>query len=743
MKLRLKTNECEKDYCMKKGILFIAVQALCSAVLFAGEGLHEKTLLEERAEAVQKEQAQRQTEERKRLEEELKLHEQQQKREMPEIPQRVDVRAVEKQKNDVLNIVKQFDDAYQNYKAGKNKEGDAVLFKIDGKDLLSPLSTEQLAKIISTLQPDPQKRFAFVSQLADVNIYRENALRERPTLVRLIAATLDSLTPENLKTVLADKKMAQVFPLIMEQLKSLAKSPVHFLPETPAEEVFYGMISLAQRLATVMKVVPEEQKKRIVDSLVLVIRSVPKGSDSRLLKQVVRDVPIRFLPRDYESARELLPLLAGADVKNQLDASALLDMKEVLVQGARKKGSLAALREALRLAGSENPEAALLQPLVAAQNDYLKLITTQSGLRQFADEDNALMVEALISLTAKKPSLVADYVTYLLRNVPTLIATLEAESKGRDLDAARKKTLEDRAEALTELYERLPALLIPDYKMPEVLWKEVVAKIKKDGETLEPVFFTWKPERLNTFLFGTPEGKSSDAVVALKRFIEVYDFYVDFPDIQKKLFVEIQRHYKGKPFNQEEWNQLLEAASYDGILLRFMDSAMGRTVFGPNSVDNFIDDLRKRALLKAAANDRRPLLNLIPFAYQLSEIAKTLLSYKEGRKSLGEEILYKLLADVPEYQFSVFLKDIKKSTVFGFDNLPVLLKAVSYLQSERAKLLIDTMIAAKKEFEAAETTKSIRDRITFSVTQDMLDEATATYTKNLKQAQEKVAAAKQ
>lgn len=728
---------------MKKGILFIAVQALCSAVLFAGEGLHEKTLLEERAESVQKEQAQRQAEERKRLEEELKLHEQQQKKEMQEIPPRVDVRAVEKQKNDVLNIVKQFGDAYQNYTAGKNREGDAVLFKIDGKDLLSPLSTEQLAKIISVLKPEPQLRFAFLSQFADVNIYRENALRERPTLLRLIAAALDSLTPENLKTVLADKKMAQVFPRIMEQLKSLVQPPVHFLPETPAEELFYGMISLAQRLVAALKVVPEQQKKTFVDSLLLVIRSVPKGSASRLLEGVVRDVPVRFVPRDYESAREWLALVRDADVKNPLDASALLDLKESLLQGARKKGTLSALREALRLAGSEEPEPALLQPLVAAQDDYLKLIATQSGLRQLVDEDSVLIVESLVGLTAKKPSLATGYVGYLLRNAPTLISTLEAESKGRDLDAARKKTLGDRAEALTELYERLPALLIPDYKVPQVVVNDVFESVKARGEeeVFEPVFLGWKPERLSIFLFGKPEGKSSDAVVALKRFMEVYKFYAEFPDVQKKLFAEAEKHYKGQRFNQEEWNQLLEEASFNEALLQFMDSNTARNLFGYNPIDNFINDLRKRALYKAAANNRRPLLNMIPLVFELSEIAHTLLSYKEGR-----EILYKLLADVPENQFGNFIYDIRKSTVFGFNDLPFFLKAVPYLQSERAKLLIDTMTAAKKEFEAAETTKSIKDRMVFSVTQDMLDEATAAYTKNLKQAQEKekkVAAAKQ
>lgn len=699
-------------------------------MLFASEGPREKTLLEEKAEAAHKEQEQKQKEERQQLEEELKLHEHQQKKDM-KLERRVNLSELEKQKKDVLNIVNQFEDAYKRYAAGHDQEGIVALRKIDGNELLAALSTEQLSSAVSALKPQAEARFMMLKQLADVNARQGNVLSDRPTLVRLIAGLVGSLTPRDLQAVLADKNMVQTFAFIVDQLKSLVAIPVQVLPKTPAEELFYEMVSLGQHLVTVIKLVPYQRKADMVGSLLRLIKSVPKGSSLRLLSAALQEVPVRFLPRDYDSVRELLPLFVDANVSNSLDASALLDMKEIMLQGARKEGSLIALREALRFAGSEETASSLFKYSVDAQDDYLKLMATQSGLRQITNIDPVLMVNALVGLTAKNPRLAAGYFDYLLRNLPILIKTLGAESTGHDVNQVRKNLLEARVDYLTELYEQLPALIIPDYKLSEALWKSIVDDIKKSGETLQPAFFEWKPERFALFLFGTPEEKSSDVVVAIKRFMEVYKFYADFPAIQKQLFDNARKHFS-KVFTKEEWNQLLEAAGYDEALLRFMYSDTGRTLFGSNSIDNFMSDLRKRALYKALANDRRPLLNLLSLAYQLSDIVKTLLSYKEGH-----DILYKLLADVPDNQFSVFLHDIKKNTVFGLNNLPVILKAVPYLQSERAKQLIDAVESAKDEFYYAEHLKPLEQWSDFSVTRDMFDEATAAYKKNLKQEQEK------
>jgi len=711
---------------MKKYIVFMVV-SLCSAVLFAGEGPKERTLLEERAEALKKEREQQQKEERQRVDEEVKLHEQQQK-EAQAAQSKISSSEFERQKSAVLDIWNQFSTAYKHYESNRSKEGDAAILKIDGKDLLSVLSAEQLATIVRSLKPEPEARFMMLGQLAGVNAHRGTVLSERPTLVRLIVSLLESLQVADLQKLFAQGKTVQTLHDIAYALKPLVKEPMSLMPQSPAEELFYGMVTVIQNLVAVLKKAPEYQKISVVRSLLEWVEVIPKKRFKGIVQDLLKDVPVRFFSTDYDAAREMLALLKDSEDE------ALQDLKVSVLRGALKKGTVDALREALKLSSplpidSKDP---LFPLVVAVENNYLKAVATQRGLRQFVADDTELIIESLSGLTEKDPLLVAGPLAYLVRDVSNMISTLQAESKGKDLTAERKKILKDRVNELEDLQGELPTMILPDHKLPAAIWEDVVARIKKAKTPFNPVFLDWEPERLQTYLFLKSHDEPVDAGASFRHFAEVYMFYKDFPEIQKQLLNEAIAHYN-KALNGQEMNQFLEVAGSDEALLRFMyvDPA-GLTLFGKDFLDGFKQSLYKRALYKAAANNRRPLLNVIPLLFKLSDVVDKLLSYKEG-----QEILYKLLADVPDNQFATFIYDLKKPAVFGVNNLPVLLKAVPYLKPERAKLFIDAMEAAKDEFYYVEHLKPLEKWSDFSVTQTMLNEATAAYKKNLKQEQEK------
>jgi hypothetical protein len=272
----------------------------------------------------------------------------------------------------------------------------------------------------------------------------------------------------------------------------------------------------------------------------------------------------------------------------------------------------------------------------------------------------------------------------MLRDLPGAIKTVEAEAQGKDLTPRRQKELQERVALLKALNEQLPSFVFPRYV---------------------------------------------DMYNSLKHFVEIYNVYSQFPDVQKMLLTEARKHYSA--LSPQEKQALFEKVALDTDVQKFLNATAGvNGFFGYNTANGFKNDMLKFALERIRLGDNRALSKLVPTLFDMRSLVTTLLSDKENY-----EIFYSVLSGMADNRYAEFLADITQNR-FEPKLLPVIFNATLYLASPRVRQLIDTMRAYKKTFENAQQAKPKNQRIVFPIDDKEFKQADALYEEVLKNEQE-------
>lgn len=705
--------------------LILSVKCLGAVgLLVAGEKPHYVSFAEEKKPETQvrEQEQQRREDDVERIQREQEIQRQRTEREA--ILQR-QLSEAGTSRNLVRDVVADFLAAYKHYEQNDPKAGDALLIKMDERSRFKNIPEDQLKKLVVALEPKPEMRLTLLDDLTNVLAMRRAIVGEQQTLLRLISSLMESLQPEDFQKILGDEAYEVLFKRIADQIEPLIKEPKKLLSPSAAEELFYTMITVVKNLVVALQQAPENQKKIIVDTLLEWVRSIPvtQSSSLKFLHAALEGLPLKYIPDDYESARDWVIILSGSETGSDLQG-----LKMSVLQKAREKNTLPVLREALRVTSplpfdSKDP----LFPLTMdVRNAYLTSIATTSGLRSLVSADADLIIDAVQGLTQVQPGIVSKPLEFLLRNLPNVISIVEAEAKGKDLDSTRKKILADRVATLKTVNEQLPSLIIPEHKLPEAVWKGVASRVNERGKPFEPAFLKSSPQQLNEYLFALTEGKPVDVGTSLKRFVAVYNFYAELPYVQKILLNKALERY-AKPLSQDVKRRLLETVVLDPALQKFLYADAGALgFFGYSSPRAFKNELFRVALDKALAKDRRALLGIVPTLFELRDVIAPLLSNEEGRL-----VLYNVMADISDKQFADLMGDIGRGR-FIVDALPILFNATLYINPQRTKMLIDIMSAYKKTFEAEQQAKPSNQRIAFPITDAMTKDAISMYETTLK-----------
>jgi len=649
------------------------------------------------------------------------------------------------------DVLAQFLTVYKHYEAGGEKEGkvvDALLAEIDAKGLLEKIPAEQLKSIILSLEPKPDMRLMLLKQLTDVAALHGKAFAQRPGLRHFMVEVLSSLTVDDFKTLLVDEGFSQTFQKIAEQLQPMVQEPAHIQP-LPAEALFYRMIDVAKIMVDLLgeKKIPEKQLKIFNDSLLGWISHIPveKSASRNLLHAVLEGLPIGSLIEDlrfvalkakskealeeyYNSVRSWLIVLKG------FDEGALHGVKMSLLEMAQEQNFLGILRDALLVAAPlpTDPKDPLFPLTVDVKNAYLAAMA--KGLRAMLKDDQHLIADALFVLNKLQPKVVSEALGSMLRNLPGIIKTVDAEAQGKDLTPLRKKELQERIALLKVLNEQLPSFVLPEHNLPADVWKNVITRVNAGGKAFKPAFLSWEPERRDAYLFTIDSSKPFDRYNSLKRFVEVYNFYSEFSGAQKALLAEAKKHYTGilsLSLSPQEKQALLEKVALDPAVQKFLNATAGANgFFGYRTADGFKNDMLKLALERIRLGDRRALLGIVPTLIDMRSLVTLLLSDKANH-----EILYSVLSGMADNRYAQFLADITQDR-FKSELLPVIFNARLYLDSPRVKQLIDTMRAYKKTFENAQQAKPKNQRIVFPIDDKEFKQAVALYEDTLKNEEE-------
>lgn len=323
---------------------------------------------------------------------------------------------------------------------------------------------------------------------------------------------------------------------------------------------------------------------------------------------------------------------------------------------------------------------------------YLKNFGTVSGLKSMDVADPALIIN---TLSTTNPQDISEEISAMVKQMSAAIKALEAESKGSDLSKEIRDAQIARLARLQDLYVAFAEYLLPEHRLPADVWKNLITRVQARKQTFKPVIFDWQPAQLNRYLFNMDRAGHYDVGQALGQFVKVYNFYEQFPELQKILLSKLQA-LRSQPIDAKTKQAILASIALAPDVQAFLYKVtFPAALLGYTNIQSLRNDLLRFAHDQSLAGEYKYMLSLSPAFVELAGVYTDY--FFDDDKSI--RAFYDLLKLMSGQRFKQFVSDIDSQHYHAKD-MGILFNAVSQLDAPRARALLDALKQYKKVFVA-------------------------------------------